>query len=109
MSDFKPVMLTLRASWETFWRMVALIVTDVLGETSSRFEPLVKWICQERPIRLRRESVVRMRSDVLTGCLLTPTPTRRSAVCSGAISVESGGWVSVWASRRVSRKLPYAS
>jgi len=46
------------ASWETFWRMIALIITDQLGkETSSRFDPLVKWICQGGLIQ--RGNVVR--------------------------------------------------
>lgn len=68
MSDSESVVLTLPASWETFWRMVALIVTDVFGETNNRFDPLVKWIYQDSLIQ--RESVVRM---PLTSDLLTPT------------------------------------
>lgn len=56
-------MLTLPASWETFWRMIALIITDQLrlGETTSGSGPLGKWICQiqGRPITVQRESVVR--------------------------------------------------
>jgi len=53
--------------------MVALIVTDAngLGETNGRFDPLVKWICQDRPIQ--RESVVRVPSDLLL-TNINPTP-----------------------------------
>jgi len=63
MVDFKLMILTLPASWEAFWRMIALIVTDTLGETSSRFDPLVKLICQGCPVQ--SGSVVRTPSDAL--------------------------------------------
>ena len=89
MSDYKSVVLTLPARWETFWRMVALIVTDVSGETNSRFDPLVKWICQDSLIQ--RETVVCMPSNLrLTN---TNMSTERSAVSSSSVTVEIGGRV----------------
>jgi hypothetical protein len=51
-------MLIFPVSWETFWRMIALIVTDQLRETSSGFD-LLRWICRDDAI-IKKESVVRM-------------------------------------------------